>query len=265
VTETPRLSSTPDPPRPLPMVNVAGTLRSPPAIWAAMVRQGQWKSWALVLAFALCALEALVALRLARKEPDIVLIAPDGQSTYLSPSVAGEALLHFLREQRQLPSDVTVFHFTRDFVQYFFALDAASADVAFAAALTMMAPGFRARIAQEAEDAKLLEEVRASRTRAELTFEALDILERTEGAFHVRAVLRRRTERLEDGALISVERLQVDLYESVVPRSAAHADGLVVGQLSSHALAPADSLHPADANAPAAQSPSPSKAPAHVP
>jgi hypothetical protein len=179
--------------------------------------------------------------------------------------VAGEALLHFLREQRQLPSDLTVFHFTRDFIRHFFALDAGNADGSFAEALTMIAPGLRRRLAEEAEESKLLEEVRASRTRAELTFEALDIVERTDGAFHVRAVLRRRTERLEDGALLSVERLQVDLYESVVPRSAAHADGLVVGKLSSRALAPPDSLQPADANATAAKPPSPSKAPAHVP
>jgi hypothetical protein len=53
------------------------TLASPPAVWAAMARQAQWKSWALVLAFALCALQGLVVLKLARKEPDIVLIAAD--------------------------------------------------------------------------------------------------------------------------------------------------------------------------------------------
>jgi len=223
------------PSRPLRLPNVAGTRHSPPAIWAAMARQGQWKSWALVLAFALCALEALVALRLAERPPDVVLVAPDGQSSYLNQSLAGEALVRFLAEQRQRPSDVTVFHFTRDFISHFFALDSAHADASLAEALTMMAPGFRARVAREAEESKLLEGIRASHTRAEVAFEAVDILERTEGAFHVRAVLLRRTERLGDGVFLSAERLHVDLYASVVPRSPAHPDGLVVGQVTSRA------------------------------
>jgi hypothetical protein len=235
--------------------NVAGTPRSPPAIWAAMVRQGRWKSWALVLAFALCALEALVALRLGGRPPDIVLIRPDGQSSYLNPSIAGEALLRFLREQRQLPSDVTVVHFTRDFVRRFFALDSATTEASFAEALTMMTPGLRGPISQEAQEGKLLEGIRASHSRVELTFEALDIVEATENAFRLRLVLGRRTERLEDGAPLAAERLQVDIVEWVVPRSSVHPDGLVVGQLSSRALAPDEPAKPADATSAQPRSP----------
>ena len=164
-----------------------------------MVRQGRWKSWALVLAFGLCALEALVALRLVSRPPDVVLVAPDGQGTYLNPSVAGQALLRFLREQRQLPSDVTVLHFTREFARRFFALDAATAETSFQEALAMMTPGLRGPIAQEAAETKLLEGIRASRTRVALTFEAVDLLEQTESAVRVRLVLRRRTETLDDG------------------------------------------------------------------
>ena len=218
--------------------NVAGTHRSPPAIWAAMVQQGRWKSWALVLAFGLCALEALVALRLVSRPPDIVLVAPDGHSTYLNPSVAGQALLRFLREQRQLPSDVTVLHFTREFARRFFALDAATAESSFQEALTMMAPGLRAPIAQEAAETKLLEGIRASRTRVALTFEAVDLLEQTESAVRVRLVLGRRTESLDVGKRLSEDRLEVDLLEWIVPRTPAHPDGLVVGQLTSRALGP---------------------------
>jgi hypothetical protein len=234
-----------EPPR-LRLPPVVGTSRSPPAIWAALLQQGQWKSWALVLAFSLCALEALVALRLAGRPPDIVLVAPDGQSSYLSPSVAGEALLRFLREQRQLPSDVTVVHFTRDFVRHFFALDSATAEASFAEALTMMTAGLRGPIAQEAEEKKLLEGLRASHTRAELVFEALDIVERNESAFLVNVLLRRRTEQLESGALLSEERLRVDIHQWIVPRSPAHPDGLVVGHLSSHPLGLDDASKPAE-------------------
>ena len=225
------------PPRPW-LPNVAGTHRSPPAIWAAMVQQGRWKSWALVLAFGLCALEALVALRLASRPPDVVLIAPDGQSTYVNPSVAGQALLRFLREQRQLPSDVTVLHFTREFARRFFALDAGTAETSFQEALAMMAPGLRGPIAQEGAETKLLEGIRASRTRVALTFEAVDLLEQTEGAVRVRLVLGRRTESLDVGKRLSEDRLEVDLLEWIVPRTPAHPDGLVVGQLTSRALSP---------------------------
>ncbi len=211
----------------------ARALASPPAIWAAMVRQAQWKSWALILAFALCALEGLVMLKLADKEPDIVLIAPDGRSTYLSRSIAGDALVRFLEEQRQLPSDVTVFHFTRDFLQHFFATDSLSYDASFRDALGMLSPAFRGRVAREAADSKLLESVRASRARASVSIESLDFTERTPDALHLRAVLLRRTENIADRMVLSVDKLEVELYESVVPRSAAHPDGLVIGQFTS--------------------------------
>jgi hypothetical protein len=246
----------PEPPPPVGGLRPAAwTLAHPPAIWAAMARQAQWKSWALVLAFALCALQGLVMLKLARKEPDIVLIAPDGRSTYLNRSLAGDALVRFLEEQRQLPSDVTVFHFTRDFLQHFFATDSVSYEASFREALGMLSSGFRARLEREAATTKLLESVRASRTRAAVSLQSLDFVERTKDALHLRAVLQRRTESLVEGALLSVDRLEVELYESVVPRSAAHPDGLVVGQFTSRS----ERVDPAAASS-AAQEPS-----AHAP
>jgi len=206
---------------------------SPPAIWAAMVCQSQWKSWALVLAYVWCALEGLVVLKLAHKEPDIVLIAPDGRSSYLNRSVAGDALLHFLDEQRQLPSDVTVVHFTRDFLQHFFATDSVSYEASFHEALGMLSATFRERVAKEAATTKLLESIRTSHTRSSVSLESLDFVERTHEALHLHAVLLRRTESTSEAALLSLDRLEVELYESIVPRSAAHPDGLVIGQFTS--------------------------------
>ena len=198
-----------------------------------MVRQSQWKSWALVLAYGLCALQGVVVLKLAHKEPDIVLIAPDGRSTYLNRSVAGDALVRFLEEQRQLPSDVTVVHFTRDFLQHFFATDSASYDASFHEALGMLSTSFRERVAKEAATTKLLESVRASHTRVSVSLESLDFVERTHEALHLRAAMLRRSESVTEGTLQALDRLEVDLYESIVPRSAAHPDGLVVGQVTS--------------------------------
>ena len=220
-----------------------------------MARQAQWKSWALVLAFALCALEGLVMLKLARKEPDIVLIAPDGRSTYVSRSVAGDALVRFLDEQRQQPSDVTIVHFTRDFLHHFFATDSLGYDASFREALGMLSAGFAERVAKEAAGSKLLEAVRASRARASLVIESLDFVERTTDALRLRAVLLRRTESLPEGALLGLDRLEVDLYESVVPRSAAHPDGLVIGQFTSRS----EKVDPANASS------SPPMEPSHAP
>jgi len=217
------------------LANVAGTGASPPAIWAAMVRQGHWKSWALVLAFALCLLELLVMLKLARREPDIVLISPDGRSTYVQRSLASEALLRFLDEQRQRPSDVTVFHFTREFLQHFLATNSTSYEGSFREALAMLTPALRAQVVREADSGKLLEQVRASASRAELEFEQLEIVERNEVALQLHGVLLRRTASLLDGAPLALERLHLELVLSIVPRTAAHPDGLLVGQFSSRA------------------------------
>src|SRR5262245_42246751 len=62
----------------------------PPAVWAAFARQGAWKSWVLIFQFFVIALLILANLRLSQKPPDIVVVAPDGKSTYLTPSIAGE-------------------------------------------------------------------------------------------------------------------------------------------------------------------------------
>jgi hypothetical protein len=212
---------------------MAAPPRGPPAIWAAMVRQSQWKSWALVVGYAFCALQGLVMLKLAHKEPDIVLIAPDGRSTYLNRSLAGDALVQFLDEQRQLPSDVTVVHFTRNFLNHFFATDSVGYEASFREALSMLSTNFRERVVSEAATTKLLESIRASHTHASVSLESLDFVERTREALHLRAVLLRRTESLAEGTLLSVDRLDVDVYESIVPRSAAHPDGLLIGQFTS--------------------------------
>src|SRR4051812_46329340 len=87
-----------------------------PAVWAAFVRQGRWKSWALALSFCLNFLLAVAAIGFARRAPDVVLVEPTGKSTYVNRSIAGDALVRFLEEQRLLPSDVTVMHFTSQFL-----------------------------------------------------------------------------------------------------------------------------------------------------
>jgi hypothetical protein len=59
-------------------------------------------------------------------------------------------------------------------------------------------------------------------------------------------------ERVGNSTLLSVTRLQVELYESIVPRSAAHPDGLLIGQFTSHTerMDPAAPSREAPAHAP---------------
>src|SRR5215470_1199769 len=85
----------------------------PPAIWTAFARQGAWKSWVLIFQFFVIALLILANVRLSQKPPDIVVVAPDGKSSYLTPSSAEDALLRFLADQKQEHNDLTVHHYNR--------------------------------------------------------------------------------------------------------------------------------------------------------
>src|SRR5689334_11967293 len=89
---------------------------TPPAIWAHFARASAWKSWVMVLQFFVIGLLILANLQLARKEPDVVLVAPDGKSTFLDRSIASSALLEFLGQQKARPSDITVKHFATEFL-----------------------------------------------------------------------------------------------------------------------------------------------------
>jgi hypothetical protein len=204
----------------------------PPAVWAAFVRQGAWKSWALILQFFVVGLLILANIRLSQKPPDIVVVAPDGNSTYLTPSVAGEALVRFLAEQKQEPSDLTVLHFTRDFLQLSLAVNSSTIEAAWPKALSMMSASLRARIAKESAEQKLIETYKLAHVRAELTIEDISVLERADSLIHLKAKVSRLKSELVDGKAIGQDRLEVDLVERRVPRSIDRADGLEVADFS---------------------------------
>src|SRR5438105_12635847 len=79
---------------------------SPPAIWAHFAQQAAWKDWVIAALLVLNVTTVVAGARLAAKQPDVVLVAPDGKSTYVTRSVASSALLDFVANQRQQPSDV---------------------------------------------------------------------------------------------------------------------------------------------------------------
>lgn len=205
---------------------------SPPAVWAAFARQAAWREWVIAALIALNALTVVAAVRVARKDPDVVLVAPDGKSSYVPRSVANDALLTFLAEQKQQPSDVTVVHFTRHFVQLALAINSSTVETAWHDALTLMAPQLRERFSTAAARAKLFEAYKIARVRTELGVESIELLDRTSALLHVRAVVIRRTgSLLADGGPTENDRLLVELVERVVPRTASRPDGLEIAEL----------------------------------
>ena len=130
---------------------------SPPAVWTAFAKQAAWKDWIIVGLLVLNALTVVAGARLARQQPDVVLVAADGKSSFLPHAIEGDALALFLAEQKQLPSDVTIVHFTREFLQLALAINSSTIDGAWADALAMMTPELREHVAADAASKKLID------------------------------------------------------------------------------------------------------------
>jgi hypothetical protein len=213
---------------------------SPPAIWSAFARQAAWKDWVIVLLIGLEALTVLAAVRVARKDPDIVVVAADGKSTYMTRAVAGDALVRFLAEQRQQPSDVTVVHFTGDFLQLLLAINSATVEGAWRDALALMGPELRQRYQDEATRRKLLDTYKLAKMQTTLTTDAIDLVDRNSSMLHVKAALTRKSgSLLISDAATSQDRLSVELVERLVPRTLQHPDGLEVVEIRITPLAAA--------------------------
>ena len=205
----------------------------PPAIWTAFARQAAWKDWVIVGLFSLNVLLVIAGVRVARREPDIVLVAADGKSTFVPHEMASDALQRFLAEQRQQPSDVTVVHFTRDFLHLAFAINSSTVEAAWTDALALMAEELRMKYAAEAAGQKFVEVYKLARVRTTLSVEELQLVERTSSLLHVRAVVARsKASLLSDDAPTFDDRLSIEVVERVVPRTLARPDGLEVAALN---------------------------------
>jgi hypothetical protein len=202
---------------------------APPAIWTAFAQQGRWKNWVMLGQLLLLALMTQVTLKLARTEPDVVVVDASGDSHYVERAAASAPLLDFLATQRGAPSDVTVEAFTRRFLKATAAPNSTMLDEQWAEALSMMAAPLAERVDAEARAQKLLETYRLAQVRTLLDVQALDILERHGSQLHLRARIHRRRESLVSaGAAPTTDSQQVDLVLSTAPRSRLRPDGLVV-------------------------------------
>ena len=202
---------------------------SPPAIWAHFAQQAAWKDWVIVALLVLNATTVVAGARLAAKQPDVVLVAPDGKSTYVTRSVASSALLDFVADQRQQPSDVTVVHFTKDFLRLALSANSTTIDSTWAEALSMMSEQLSKRLREESEAKKLLEAYKAVRVRSSLHIEDIVLVEKTRELLQVKATVERVKSSLLDESRAGVsEHLVIDLVERVVPRTLTRPDGLEV-------------------------------------
>lgn len=222
-----------------PTAAVARTPRAPvppPAIWAAFARQGAWKNWVLLLQLALNFLLVLATIGFSQRPPDVVLVEPDGKSTYVNRSIAGEALARFLAEQRNTPSDVTITHFTQTFLSTFLAVNSTTIDAAWPEALRMMDAPLQDRMSREAQAQKLLEAYKLAGVKTDITVENLVLVERHDPVLHLQATVTRRKQDLLEHSSPTTDRLSVDIIERIVPRTSSHPDGLEVVEYRNQAL-----------------------------
>lgn len=185
----------------------------------------------IVSLLALNALTIIAAVRVAHREPDVVVVALDGKSSYVPHSLANEALLRFLAEQKQQPSDVTVVHFTREFLQVMLAINSSTIDGAWNDALNLMGSELRERFAAAAAEQKLLDTYKTAKIRTTLSVANIELVDRTSTLLHVRAAVGRKKGTLLAEGLVDEDRLVVELVERVVPRSSNRPDGLEVVEM----------------------------------
>jgi hypothetical protein len=202
---------------------------APPAVWTAFAAQGRWKNYVMLGQLLLLALMTQVTLRLARTEPDVVVVDSSGEGHYVERTAAAAPLVAWLSEQRGAPSDVTVESFSRRFFRATAAPNSTMLEEQWAEALGMMAAPLAQRVDAEAKAQKLLETYRLAQVRTRLDVTALDVLERHGPQLHVRASLARRRESLVSATAAPIDDVQqVDLVLAAVPRSRQRPDGLMV-------------------------------------
>jgi hypothetical protein len=169
-------------------------------------------------------------IRLASRPPEYVIVdGATGDATLVKHSLSTDALLRFIAE-RTKPPKVAIVRFTRDFLHLALAVNSSTIEANWPAALALMSPSLRAKLEAESTAQKLVETYKVAQRKTELKFESLEILDRTDSLFAVRAVMSRRVSPLLDNGSgpRSEDRIQVDVVEEIVPATVDRPDGLQV-------------------------------------
>jgi hypothetical protein len=220
---------------------------SPPAVWAAFVAQSAWKSWTIVALLGVVVLLCFAVVRLASRPPEFVMVDSNGRTTPVRRTVATDALLRFLAD-RTRPPEVTIVRFTRDFLHLALGLNSSTIEANWPAALAMMSPELRDRIATESAAKRLVETYRLAQRKTELAFDEIAVEDQSSTQVSVRATITRRSLPLVDGAgPTQTDRVQVELVERIIPATVECPDGLEVLEWRLIPFAPSEAKR-ADAN-----------------
>lgn len=198
----------------------------PAALWAAFASMSAWKSWFLAASMGLNAVLAVTALGLSRQPPDIVVLGPDGTSTYVERSVATDSLVRYLAELKHEPTEIGVHAFSRRYLQLALAINSSTIEEAWPAALALMGPGLREKMQTLAERNKLLDTYKLANVRTALDVRELRTVQRVGDLWHVTAKVTRRKAGLLAEHAQHTDEVEVDLVLQSVPRSPDRPDGL---------------------------------------
>jgi hypothetical protein len=172
----------------------------------------------------------LAVVRLASRPPEFVMVDANGRTTPVRRTVATDALLRFLAD-RTRPPEVAIVRFTRDFLHLALGLNSSTIEANWPAALAMMAPELRERIARESAAKRLVETYRLAQRKTELSFDEIAVEDQSSAQVTVRATITRRSLPLvEGGGATEVDRVQVELVERPVAATMESPDGLEVAE-----------------------------------
>ena len=201
---------------------------SPPSIITAWRKEGAWKNWTILLLIGVIVLLILTCTHLASRPPDVVLVSPDGKSTYVERSMVGDTVLKAIEETQGQPSDVTVVHFVQTFLKLALGIHSATVQATWEEALAYMTPVLAEKLRREYAEQRVVETWQLAQVQTSLHFKKVDLVERTDKLLHVRALVRRARSSLASRELAREDWVQVDLVLSVLRRSHQRPDGLEV-------------------------------------
>lgn len=209
-----------------------GLPNAPVSIFQAFQAQGAWKSWVIVCLLGALVLSLVALVRVAGKPPEYVLVdAQTGDATLVKRSVATSALLEFIADKTR-PPEVAVVKFTQDFLHLALAVNSSTIEQNWPAALALMSPTLRERLAKESEEQKLVATYKAAQRKTDLAFDSIVLLDRTSRLLAVRADMKRRVAPLlETGTGPAAEdRIQVDTVLEIVAPTTEYPAGLRVAE-----------------------------------
>jgi len=208
-----------------------------PAVWAAFAAQGRWKNWVLIVQLFLILTLIYANTSFVKKEPDVVLIQPDGTSVYMERAIVGDSVIRAIHAAKGLPDDLSVQRFSKDFVQLALGVHSATAADSWAAAQERMTLELRTKLGEEYREQRVIETLELAKIRTELEFLSVEVLERTDKFLRVGASVRRTRSSLVDGSSPPADTLRVELILRITRRTPENPDGLEVATFGTKSVA----------------------------